>query len=65
MFHVKHFVNRLNEGILLTDTELAEDDIENVLDINPAEQPSEGVGRGPELFGGQFLALADHGDRPA
>src|SRR5256885_12029279 len=35
MFHVKHFVNSLNEGILLSDTELPEDHIENVLDIDP------------------------------
>src|SRR5690242_8589113 len=64
-FHVKHSVNRLNERILLSYTELAEDDIEDVFNIDPTEQPAKGVRCGPEFFGGEFLALADHGDRPA
>src|SRR5882724_6186253 len=45
LFHVKRFVNRLNEGILLSHTELAEDDVEDVFDIDPAKQPAEGIGR--------------------
>src|SRR6202043_3166875 len=42
MFHVKHpagrrgFVNGRNERVLLTDTELAEDHVEDVLEIDPA-----------------------------
>lgn len=50
-FHVKQSVNRLNEGILLSDTEFPEDHVEYVLDIDPTQQPSEGIGRGTELFG--------------
>ena len=36
VFHVKQSVNRLNERILLSDTEFPEDDVENVFDIDPA-----------------------------
>jgi hypothetical protein len=64
-FHVKRFVNRLNEGLLLSNTEFAEDDIEDVFDVDPAKQSAEGIGRSPELLGGEFFALAHYGDRPA
>jgi hypothetical protein len=40
-FHVKHFVNRLNEGLLLSNTEFAEDDVEDVFDVDPTEQSAE------------------------
>src|SRR5262245_57758342 len=64
-FHVKRFVNRLNEGLLLSNTEFAEDDIEDVFDVDPTEQSAEGIGRGPELLGSEFFALTHHSDRPA
>ena len=61
MFHVKHFVNSLNEGILLSDTELPEDHIENVLDIDPAEKPAEGMRGRPEIFGDEFVTFPGRG----
>ena len=57
MFHVKHSVNPLNEGILLSYTELPEDHVEDVLDIDPAQKPAEGMRRGPEVFSDEFVAL--------
>ena len=51
-FHVKQSVNRLNEGILLSDTEFPEDDVQDVLDVDPAEQATERICGRPELFGG-------------
>ena len=62
LFHVKQSVNRLSEASLLSDTELPEDDVENVFDINPAEQPAQRIGCGPELLRGEFFALANHCD---
>src|SRR5436190_23225848 len=62
VFHVKPRFPWLNEVILLPYTKLPEDDIENVFHVNPAEQPPQGKRRCPQLLGGQFLALADHGD---
>src|SRR5262245_61570793 len=64
-FHVKHFVNRSNEGPLLSDTEFAEDDIEDVFDVDPTEQSAKGIRRSPELLGRELFALTHNGDRPA
>src|SRR5215204_1081949 len=63
MFHVKHSVNSLNEGILLSDTELPEDHVEDVLDIDSAQKPAEGMRRGPEIFGHEFVALPNRSER--
>src|SRR5436190_12157716 len=62
VFHVKPRFPWLNEVILLPYTKLPEDDIQNVLHVNPTEQPPQGKRRCSQLLGGQFLALADHGD---
>ena len=57
MFHVKQARFRL-----LADAELAEDDVEDVLDIDPAKQATK-RGRGPPQFlCGKLLALPDHID---
>jgi hypothetical protein len=47
----------MNKEILFTYTKLTEDHIEDILDINPAKQPSQGMSSGSELFGGKFLAF--------
>src|ERR1700726_983487 len=48
----------------LADTELAEDYVEDVLDIDPAEQPAERVRGRPQIFRDQFLSLPDGSDAP-
>src|SRR5258708_39229526 len=64
LFHVKRDslvrVNRLNQAIaLLSDTELAKDHVQDVLDVHPAEQPPQGRRRGPQILRRQFLTLPD------
>jgi hypothetical protein len=46
VFHVKRFV-KVNKTISLTYTKFAEDHIQHILDIDPAEQPAEGPSRHP------------------
>ncbi len=47
----------------LADAELAEDDVEDVLYIDPAKQATKRGGvRAPQLLAGMFLALPDHVD---
>ena len=48
--------------ILLADTELPEDHVEDVLNIDPAEQPSQRVGGHSQILGGQFFTLTQHHD---
>ena len=50
----------MNKEILLTNTEFPEDHIQDILDIDPAQQPSQGMSRGSEVFGCKLLALADN-----
>ena len=56
---MKHPASR--EG-LLTYTELPEDDVENVLDIHPPQQPAQRMRRRPQFFRRQLLTLPDHLD---
>src|SRR5688500_4692095 len=60
MFHVKQAP--IVKEVLLTYAELAEDDVENVLDVHTPEQPSQRVRRQSKFFRRQFLALPDHRD---
>ena len=39
-----------------TDAEVAEDDVEDVLDVDPAGQPAERGGRNPQFLGDELLA---------
>src|SRR6185312_10754007 len=62
MFHVKPGslvpVNRLNQELaLLSDAELAEDDVQNVLDVDPAEQSPQRIGSGTKVLRSEFFAL--------
>src|SRR6516164_166613 len=79
-FHVKHsqrrpprcFRNRprplINVNGLgsssLTDTKFAKDHVENVLDIDPTQQPPQSIGGPPQLLGRQFLTLSDYAGAP-
>ena len=47
----------MNEEILLAYTKFTKERIEDVLDINPAEQSAQGMGRRPKFLSGEFLAL--------
>ena len=49
MFHVKHWLS-IRKQILLTYTELPEDHVENVLDIDPAQQPAERIAPRSEVL---------------
>src|SRR6478672_11996577 len=59
LFHVKQPTS-LTEGILLPHAKFPGDHVENVLDIDPAKQPPQRVGRRPKFLGGEFLALPYH-----
>ena len=50
----------MNEEILLSYTKVSEDLVQDVLNINPTEQPAETVGSRPQILRDKFLALVDH-----
>ncbi len=52
--HVKRFV-KVNETNSLTYTKFAEDHVQDILDVDPAEQPAERPSRHPQLLRRQFL----------
>src|SRR5882757_3348400 len=52
-------------GLSLPDAEFPEDDVEEVFDIDPADQPAQRKGRPAEFLSGQFLAPPDHVDAAA
>jgi hypothetical protein len=54
---------RVNEEILFAYTKVPEDHVQDILDINPAEQAAETIGRRPQILRGELLALGD--DRKA
>src|SRR6266849_2856215 len=54
----------MNQEILLSYTEFSEDDVQNVLDIDPAKQPSQRMNRRSQILRGEFLALPDSPDAP-
>ena len=51
----------INKEILFTYTKFPEDHIEKFLDVDPAQQPSQGLSRYSEVLGDQFLPLTDSG----
>jgi len=59
MFHVKHF-HEMNEEILLAYTEILEDGVQNVFNVDTAEQPTQGMRGRPQFFRSQLIALAPH-----
>src|SRR5260370_2496682 len=69
-FRVKRFV-KVNKTNSLTYTKFAEDHVQDILDVDPAEQPAERPSRHPQLLRRQFLtflnrrhtALHRHGRR--
>src|SRR5208282_1786579 len=63
LFHVKHTPRGVNQSF--TNTEIAEDNVEDVLDIHPAGQPAERRGGRPQFLGDQLLAPGGTlGERP-
>src|ERR1700733_6789902 len=50
----------MNKEILLSYTEFSKDDIENVLDINPAQQPPQRNRRPSQFFRSEFLTASNH-----
>ena len=56
LFHVKRFV-KVNETISLTYTKFAEDHVQHILDVDPAEQSAEGASRHPQILRRQFLTF--------
>src|SRR5262249_8985452 len=70
MFHVKHpltiLLNQKSKFIepgaaLLSDTELPEDHVQDILDVDPAQQSPQRCRRRPQILRGQLLALPDRG----
>ena len=47
----------MNEEILFTYTKLPKDYIEDIFHIHPTQQPSQGMGRDPQMLRGKFLAF--------
>ena len=56
LFHVKQ-ARVLTEAILFADAKITKDHIEDILDIDPAEQPAQATGCHSKILGGEFLAL--------
>jgi len=54
VFHVKQTPRAANQSF--TNTEIAENNVEDVLDIHPAGQPAEGRCSRPQLLGDQLFA---------
>ena len=52
----------MNKEILFPNTELTKDHIEDILDIDPPKQPSQGMSRCSEFLSREFLALPDNVD---
>ncbi len=57
MFHVKHrSIRRRYFWRSLPNAKITEDDVQNILDINPPCQPTKRSRGGPQFLGDQFLA---------
>jgi hypothetical protein len=50
----------MNLNPLLPDTKFPEDHIEDILDIDPTKQLSQGLNRQPQILGSEFLTLPNH-----
>ena len=50
----------MNEEILLSDTKITKDLVQDILDVDPTEQSAQRIGGRPQLLGGEFLALLEH-----
>ena len=60
MFHVKHSASGAGScETVFADAEVAEDHVQNVLDVDPAGQPAERVRGDAQLLGQQILAGGD------
>ena len=64
MFHVKPFI-KVNKTISLTYTKLPEDHVEEVLHVDPSEQPPQRLGCDSQILRSQFFALLDCSDAPS
>jgi hypothetical protein len=73
MFHVKQqairngrltSIEEMNIKSLFADTKLPKNCVEDVFDINPAEQPTQKIGRPAQLLRDQFLTLPDRQEAP-
>jgi hypothetical protein len=63
MSHVKLFVNH-NCQKSLSDTELPEDYVQQILDVNPTQQAPQRSRRQTQILRGQLLAMFDGADAP-
>ena len=50
----------MNKELLLPYTKIPEDRIQNVFHVDAAKQATQGIGRGPQLFRCELLAIADY-----
>src|SRR5437899_3541846 len=57
MFHVKHPPYEMNEEILLANTKIPKDHIQNVLNVDPSQEPAQGMSSNPQILRREFLAL--------
>src|ERR1700754_5218213 len=70
LFHVKRRAPecgsrekpRPRKAILFPNTELTEDHVQDILDVDPAQQSPQRMNRCSELLGRQLLAVADNVD---
>ena len=65
LFHVKQLGSKWIKNCLFADAEIPENHVQDVLDVDPADQPPERVSRQPQFLGDQFLARACTSDRAA
>src|SRR5260370_31828075 len=59
MFHVKHPLHKMNEEILLTNTKISKDHIQDIFNVDPTEHAPQGMSRDPQILCGEFLPLVD------
>src|SRR5260370_16409758 len=59
MVHGKHPLHKMNEEILLTNTKISKDHIQDIFNVDPTEHAPQGMSRDPQILCGEFLPLVD------
>src|SRR6185295_10963478 len=60
MFHVKQQLYKMSEELLLPYTKFSKNRIQDILDVDPAQQSSQGMSRCPQLLRRKLFPLLYH-----
>ena len=60
MKHPVYLTSIADQKSLFADAEFPKDHVQNVLDVDPAEQPPEAMNRDSQLLGDKFVAAPGH-----